>query len=345
MRDHDIFQLRIPGIFPAAHLEYARQIGIEPEPLLRAAGLAPSIEALAENGLTYAGLEKLIGPAGLQRLHSNEDFGFRTGWEVPVTSFGHLGYAMMCSASVGDALNLAMRYWDLIGRTLQMEIREEANYCVLRFELEVPATGLLRRWIFEAALTSVCRGMVSMVPALSDVLELSFDLSAAAHAKEMRNSLGPIRFDAPYTSLRFPKDILKQTLPLSSAAGLRQAEALCAEQLKRLYQPETTTTRVKRYLNAHYNNFAAYPTLDMAAEHLHISSRTLRRRLAEEQSGYAAILEETRRQDAMQLLEDKRLSVAEVARRLGYEDPANFTRAFRQWLGITPSEWRESRSA
>lgn len=341
MRDHDIYQLHIPGIFPAAHLEYARRQGIAPEPLLRAAGLPPSVEKLAEAGLSYAAVERLMGPEGLQGLCPDEALGFRTGREVPVTALGHLGYAMMCSATVGDALVLALRYWDLAGRTLQMEVREEGDDCVLAFVLEVPATGMLRRWMLEAGLTSIWCGFTAMVPALGGVMEVTFDLPAPAHADEMRALLGKLRHDAPASTLRFPKHFLEHALPLHSASGLRQAEALCEAQLRLWQQPETMAIRVRRCLGL---AAGGYPVLEEVAQRLHVSPRTLRRRLAEEGSGFAGLLEEVRRQDAMRLLEDRRLSVAEVARRLGYEEPANFTRAFRQWTGRTPSEWRESSS-
>ena len=53
------------------------------------------------------------------------------------------------------------------------------------------------------------------------------------------------------------------------------------------------------------------------------------------------MLDEARKRDAMRLLENSALSVEQVALRLGYSDPANFTRAFRKWSGFTPRQYRE----
>jgi AraC-like DNA-binding protein len=80
--------------------------------------------------------------------------------------------------------------------------------------------------------------------------------------------------------------------------------------------------------------------LDEVARKLHVSTRTLKRRLAEQGSSFSAIVDEVRRQRALLLLEDRRLAVEEVAARLGYSDAANFTRAFRRWTGKTPVAFR-----
>ena len=76
------------------------------------------------------------------------------------------------------------------------------------------------------------------------------------------------------------------------------------------------------------------------ADSLHMSLRTLQRKLHKENTSYKALLEETRRQLAGQYLRQARLSVSEVTYLLGFSEPSNFTRAFKRWTGHTPSEFR-----
>jgi AraC-like DNA-binding protein len=66
----------------------------------------------------------------------------------------------------------------------------------------------------------------------------------------------------------------------------------------------------------------------------------LKRKLAALGTSYSAILDETRRQRALLLLEDRGLPLAEIAGRLGYTELPNFTRAFRKWTGTTPAAYR-----
>ena len=76
---------------------------------------------------------------------------------------------------------------------------------------------------------------------------------------------------------------------------------------------------------------------------MHASPRTLKRRLAEENTTFSAIRDDVRRQRALLLLDDRRLSIGEVATRLGYTELPNFTRAFRKWTGVTPAAYRSSK--
>ena len=73
-----------------------------------------------------------------------------------------------------------------------------------------------------------------------------------------------------------------------------------------------------------------------------MSVRTLQRRLSEQGITYSHLLEELRHDTAISLLRDPSLKVSDIGRELGYRDPAIFTRAFRRWTGVTPSEHRES---
>ena len=84
----------------------------------------------------------------------------------------------------------------------------------------------------------------------------------------------------------------------------------------------------------------APPTQETVAATMHLTNRTLIRRLKKEGSSYKEILEELRRDYAQTLLGNARLTVADVGELLGYKEPANFGRAFRRWLGISPAQWR-----
>jgi AraC-like DNA-binding protein len=105
-------------------------------------------------------------------------------------------------------------------------------------------------------------------------------------------------------------------------------------------RPDDIADRVRRELVLHDEG---YPTLEAVAERLAMSTRTLRRRLQGQGLGFMALLQAARRRDALSLLARPALEVAQIAHSLGYADPANFTRAFRQWTGLTPSAWRAAR--
>ncbi|MCB1636031.1 MAG: helix-turn-helix domain-containing protein, partial [Xanthomonadales bacterium] len=82
------------------------------------------------------------------------------------------------------------------------------------------------------------------------------------------------------------------------------------------------------------------PSAEQVASSLHLSLRSLQRRLAEEDSSYEQLLLLTREELARSYLQDPRHAISEIAYLLGYADASCFTRAFRRWTGMAPSVYR-----
>ncbi len=87
------------------------------------------------------------------------------------------------------------------------------------------------------------------------------------------------------------------------------------------------------------------PDLETVARRCCMSARSLKRKLAEQGLGFSELVAEMRRNEATLLLAEGRLSIEQIAERLGYRDPANFTRAFKAWTGRTPRQFRDQQRA
>ncbi|MEM1081903.1 MAG: helix-turn-helix transcriptional regulator, partial [Pseudomonadota bacterium] len=87
----------------------------------------------------------------------------------------------------------------------------------------------------------------------------------------------------------------------------------------------------------------AWPTLTDVSRRLHRSERTLIRKLANRRTTYKQIVADERLRYASKLLRDAHYTVAEIADILGYREPANFCRAFKQWVGTSPTQFRRNR--
>ena len=85
-------------------------------------------------------------------------------------------------------------------------------------------------------------------------------------------------------------------------------------------------------------------SLDEVAGRLHLSPRTLHRRLDEEGSSFRNIKEATRRDIAYARLAKTRQPIARIATDLGYADPSTFYRAFVSWSGLSPERFRDQAS-
>jgi AraC-like DNA-binding protein len=78
------------------------------------------------------------------------------------------------------------------------------------------------------------------------------------------------------------------------------------------------------------------------ADALHMSPRTLQRRLEGEGTALTDVVARARRDLAEKLLSDASLPLAEVAARCGFSELATFSRAFKRWTGKPPGQWRRS---
>lgn len=87
------------------------------------------------------------------------------------------------------------------------------------------------------------------------------------------------------------------------------------------------------------------PSIDTIAQALHMSSRTLQRKLQDVGYSYQRVMDEARHQMARYYLSNSALELNETAYLLGFEDPNSFGRAFRSWEGMPPSDWREMHRA
>ncbi len=82
------------------------------------------------------------------------------------------------------------------------------------------------------------------------------------------------------------------------------------------------------------------PSVELAAEIAGTSVRTLQRRLRTVGLSYSELLEQIRREAAFRMVRNPEVKLIDVAMELGFSDPAHFTRAFRRWAGMPPSQYR-----
>ena len=100
------------------------------------------------------------------------------------------------------------------------------------------------------------------------------------------------------------------------------------------------THRVQHLLQDLLTSDGGRPDIQVVAARMGTSVRTLQRRLLAEGLTYSHVLQEARCAAAREMLQDHQRRISEVARRLGYSDPAHFTRAFRRWMGCAPRDLR-----
>ena len=151
----------------------------------------------------------------------------------------------------------------------------------------------------------------------------------------------PVRFEAPHYALRFDAAHLDLPVPGADPALGRYLSAHLDARLEARATPAPTfPEEVAAQLEA--GLAAGRVTQAEVADALHVSTRTLQRRLEEAATSFTAVLDDVRHRRATHLLAAPQRTVAEVAYLLGYTEPRAFHRSFRRWTGQTPSAWRRT---
>lgn len=143
-----------------------------------------------------------------------------------------------------------------------------------------------------------------------------------------------VQFDSPILAIPIPRKLMIRTLP----RGLRERSRVGSSQAAGESPATDFVGSLKQALRVFLSS--GHPRIETVASAAGTSVRTLQRRLASAGLSYSAVLDEVRLQTALPLLEDPAIPVTEIAYGVGYSRLSHFTRAFRRWTGVSPSEYR-----
>ena len=264
------------------------------------------------------------------------DIGLAIGERIGARTLGVVGYAMQRASTVAEALHCMQRFRPVILEDAVPNVRFEAGLAILsntlppRFaQLRHPAEAQV------AGSLAVLRALAGerLVPG-----RVTFQHGKPADTRRHDEVFGCVAaFDAPATELAFSAAILARPLADADPDLHRYLVARATELLAEVGD-STWRLRTRRAIADRLAQ--GEPSLDDIARALGTSSRTLHRRLRDEQTSFAEVLGDHRHERAMRLLRDPKLAVYQVAHLLGYSENAAFTRAFRRWTGETPESWR-----
>ena len=282
------------------------------------------------------------------RLLDDEFFGLDAR-RMKVGTFAMLCHALAGQATVGPALQLALRGFGLCFDDIGLALRTGGGMATVSISSRI-APGRhdadaqdARRFADETLLVMLHGLLCWLAGRRVPLARLDWGHPAPPHADEYRRMFSPlIRFDAPATAISFDARVLQAAVGVTPA-GLK---AFLRDAPQSVFLKQVVSTglsdRARRQCRHALDRGDAAPTLALLARELRLSAATLRRRLEDEGASWGHLKDEVRRDLALQHLRDGRLSVGEIAARLGFNDASTFYRAFRKWTGSAPGAWRSS---
>jgi AraC-like DNA-binding protein len=326
---------------PSVHPMYARLLcvelrrrGIAPEQMLQGSGLAWDTLQTGQAFLSLAQLQRMVTQA--LALSGDPALGLSVGLSTELSSHGALGFAAVSAETLGQVMHLLPRFSALRLNLVSFVLDAEADPVSLVLRERLPDPDL-RPYVLGHVTGAVLRLLQSIMaqPAASGLV-LDWPLPDDPQAEALRCVVPELRTAAPAWRLSFPRALLDLPTLCPDAEAHRSALQLCEAQLARS-QRGSVAQRVRLRLLACEGQF---PRVEAMAEMEQVSARTLIRRLGEEGTRYQTLLDHTRADLACWWLAQTPVPVEEIATRLGFADPSNFSRTFRRWCGQTPRAYR-----
>jgi len=323
--------MMFPAIAARAFLEGMSACGLSRDVVIELAGVDPAVLADRDGRLPLDVHERIWTAAA--SLAPRETLPLEVGLAVPYGAFGPIDFLAGTSETVAASLRSLGEYFAAVNPATKLDVEEHAREARLRLVNTTPGHevgDLFSLGVFLARYRALATGTFAA----------RLEVAAARPAD-------PARFEAVAgATVRFEHKVSAVVFSRATYdAKLRSADARLHDTLRALARTldlgspsSDLESAIRMRLRVQLQEGSPDPRT--VARALGMSERTLQRRLEEQGRSFLAILDDFRHEEAMRLLDDRRLAIAEIARQLGFSEQSSFTRAFRRWTGKSPAKAR-----
>jgi AraC-like DNA-binding protein len=309
--------------------------GLDGPAMFQRRGIDPSVLANPDARVPSKTWDVLTRDAALEI--SDPAFGLQAARCWHPSNLGALGYAWLSSSTLRTALGRLQRYWRLLGEASSGQLEETPAGLKLVVARQTPdlATNAIAVDFAMSLVVDMCR-----MNAGSSLRPVAVKLrrERPKDGSVYRRFFGcTVHFATPEDSVTLSREDVDRALPSSNRQLAATFDHILAERLAHLDKRNVVARCQARLLDQLYSGEVSE---EVMAEQLHMSRRTLQRKLAEADLTFQKLVDDTRRDLAMRHLEDSRYSITDVTFLLGFSQQSAFTRAFKRWTGMSPSEYR-----
>ncbi|KAA1181022.1 AraC family transcriptional regulator [Paenibacillus sp. B2(2019)] len=309
--------------------------GYEVEKYFKYASFDRSLLENTEARITEEELERLMIAAA--NYTQDNHFGLHQGQIIGIADMGILGYVMLHSKAIVDALTAYQRYNVILCNVFNLDWEVEGDDVLIRFFLQ--HLGQTSRHVVEEMASSLYHKINKLSNQHIPLHEIRFTHGAPADTWPYMAVFGKEpRFGGKDNVLRMSKEVLKYPILYSDARLLGVFENMARETKDELSQASTFSDRVVQWMKECVPSF--FPTLQQTAEYFKISTRTLQHKLKAEQTSYNELSVKVRKELSMIYLQKREYSIGDIAYLLYFSEPSAFQSAFKKWTGLSPGQYR-----
>lgn len=253
------------------------------------------------------------------------------------SNLGALGYAWLSSSTLRTGLGRLERYWHLLGEASSARLEESsAGLTVVLIGQGIdPVSRAVLVDFTMSLVVDMCR--MNAGSSLRPVA-VRLERTQPKGSEVYRRHFGcAVHFAADEDSFTLSRRDVDRPLPTSNRQIAATLDRILAERLAHL-DKRNVVARCQAHLYEQLSSGEV--SEDVMAEQLHMSRRTLQRKLAEADLTFQKLVDDTRRDLAIRHLEDPRYTITDVTFLLGFSQQSAFTRAFKRWTGMSPTDYR-----
>ena len=303
-----------------------------------------SLDTLSSPGsrIDEAQADKII--ANALAATGDPSLGLTVGQQLNLGAHAVIGQTFLACANLMEVLETLVCYGPLLtGRQARIGHYKDLDAGRIGLMLSLTSPSPSIRYSHESIFSAAQKTLSDLLQTPAVDLEVALPYDSPRDATAFKEIFGNnVRFNAEKATLSIPEALTYQPLPTSNPTLRALYDAECARLLADLADNASCAERTLAALDKLEGQ---YPGLDQMSSMLNMSTRTYRRRLQDESTSFQTLLDSARCRHATQLLRHPELSVDRVAERLGFSDVSNFRRAFIQWTGESPSQWRKNQRA
>lgn len=329
-----MLEFTIPYHYVNAALRGPREHGLNIPSLLSNSSILEDVVHEPKSRVTAYQYSQLIKNIWLEM---NDEYMGLGKVPSPLGSFAMMCHAVIHCPTLETAFKRAYRFYGLFLYLPKFELIIDDDYATII--LDESQMNDPDHFLVESLMVIWHRFGSWLIGRRINLIEANFSFPPPINHSEYRRMFYcDIKFDSPFTGMKFPVKFLKEKLVQNETTLRNFLKHSPADLLARPDEGNSLVAQIRSIIGDDLSQ--ELPNFEFVADALHTSPQTLRRRLKEEGLTYQELKDQMRRDTALYYLGRGDLSIQDVSEKLGFSEPSTFHRAFKKWTGITPGAYR-----
>jgi AraC-like DNA-binding protein len=277
--------------------------------------------------------------ANVLRIADTPGIGLEIGWTSSLPDMGIPGISQLSSGTVREAIEFIFTHSSLYNLLLPGEYEVVGDRWINRANAREKPEHL-HIFLVERLLGMFQAHIEELISQDAKPTKVMLDYPAPSYLQKYEDIFRcPIYFNKDRTELHYPAAYLDMKIATHDPALHEVLGSMSGSLKQKLSAKRDIVNDVKLELR---RRPGVFPGIEQVADSLAMSSRTLRRKLGQQEVQFQELLDLTRQEVAKDYLANTNLSIQQIAEYCGFQEPQNFSKAFKRWLGRSPSEYRET---